>query len=102
MCRYIEYLSYENGKYLTKAQLKLASNYVCSYLNNPSINCFYYINMYCYISKSFIVCRWKKEHGYKPYAKIGEAICKDILVNFLKEKEHKQCMCSGVYYNAAF
>ena len=102
MCRYIEYLSYENGEYLTKAQLKLATNYVCGYLNNPSVNYRYYYDMYCYISKSFIVCRWKKEHGYKPYAKIGEAICKDILVNFLKEKEHKQCMCSGVYYNAAF
>ena len=49
-----------------------------------------------------MVCRWKKKHGYKPYAKIGEAVCKDNLVNFLEEKEHKQCMCSSVYYNAVF
>ena len=58
--------------------------------------------MYPYISKSFMVCRWKEKHGYKPYAKIGEAVCKDNLVNFLEEKEHKQCMCSSVYYNAVF
>ena len=58
--------------------------------------------MYSYISKYFMVCRWKKKHGYKPYAKIGEAVCKDNLVNFLEEKEHKQCMCSSVYYNAVF
>ena len=102
MSGYIEYLSYENGKYLTKAQLKFATNYVCDYLNNPTVNHRYYYDIYCYISKSFIICRWKKEHGYKPYAKIGEAICKDVLVNFLKEKEHKQYMCSSVYYNAVF
>ena len=70
MSGYIEYLSYENGEYLTKAQLKLAINYVCGYLNNPSVNYRYYYDMYCYISKSFIICRGKKEHGYKPYQKL--------------------------------
>ena len=60
MSGYIEYLSYENGEYLTKAQLKLATNYVCGYLNNPDVYYRYYYDMYCYISKSFIVCRWKK------------------------------------------
>ena len=54
MSGYIEYLSYENGKYLTKAQLKLATNYVGGYLNNPSKNYRYNYDMYCYTSKSFM------------------------------------------------
>ena len=58
--------------------------------------------MYSYISKFFIVCRWKNEHGDKPFTKFGEATCKDKLVNSLKDYEHKNCSCSSVYYNAVF
>ena len=102
MSGYIKYLKYENAKYLTKDELKLATDYVCVYLNNPDVNYRYYYDMYSYISKHFIVCRCKKRNGYKPLVKIGEAICKDTLVNFLREKEHKNCMCSSVYYNTVF
>ena len=42
----------------------------------------------------------KNHSGYAPIAKIGEAICKNQLVNFLKEKEHKTYTCSSVYYDA--
>ena len=93
------FIKYQNGEYLTKSELTFATNYVCSYLNNPGRNYRYY-DMYSYISKSFIVCRWKNENDYKPFAKFGEAICTDQLINFLKEKEHKNCTCSSVYYNA--
>ena len=58
-----------------KDELKLAADYVCGYLNNPGVNFRYYYDMYSYISKSFIVCRWKKRNDYKPLVKIGEAIC---------------------------
>ena len=102
MSGYIKYLKYKNAEYLTKDELKLVADYVCGYLNNPGVNFRYYYDMYSYISKSFIVCRWKKQNGYKPLVKIGEAICKDTLVNFLREKEHKNCMCSSVYYNTVF
>ena len=98
----IKYLKYENAEYLTKDELKFVADYVCGCLNNPGVNFCYYYDMYSYISKSFIVCRWKKRNGYKPLVKIGEAICKDTLVNFFREKEHKNCMCSSVYYNAVF
>ena len=102
MSGYIKYLKYENAKYLTKDELKLATDYVCGYLNNPGVNYRHYYDMYSYISKHFIVCRCKKRNGYKPLVKIGEAICKDTLVNFLREKEHKNCMCSSAYYNTVF
>ena len=100
MSGYECFKKYESGEFLTKSELKFAVDYVCGYLNNPGLNYCYFYDMYCYISKSFIVCRWKNEHGYKPFAKFGEAICKDKLVNFLKDDEHKNCSCSSVYYNA--
>ena len=49
MSGYIKYLKYENAKYLTKDELKLAADYVCGYLNNPGVNFCYYYNMYSYI-----------------------------------------------------
>ena len=60
MSGYIKYLKYENAKYLTKDELKLAADYVYGYLNNPGVNFRYYYDMYSYISKSFIACSWKK------------------------------------------
>ena len=99
MSGYECFKKYKSGEFLTKSELKFAVNYVCGYLNNPGLNyCYFY--MYCYILKSFVVCRWKNVHGYKPFAKFGEAICKDKLVNFLEDYEHKNCSCSRVYYNA--
>ena len=58
--------------------------------------------MYCYTSKSFIVMQWRKKRGFKEHAKLGEAVCDGVIVNFIKEKEHFKCSCSSVYYNAVF
>ena len=47
--------------------------------------------------------RWRKRRGFKESGKLGEAICDDVLVDFLnKDKEHFKCSCSSVYYNAVF
>ena len=48
--------------------------------------------------------RWRKERGFRERGKLGEAICDGVLVNFLskEEKEHFECSCSSVYYNAVF
>ena len=101
MSGYECFKKYESGEFLTKSELKFAVNYMCGYLNNPGLNYRYFYDMYSYISKSFIVCRWKKNHsGYAPIAKIGEAICKIAkMVNFLKDDEHKNCSCLSVYYD---
>ena len=69
MSGYKCFKKYESGEFLTNSELKFAVNCVCGYLNNPGLKYPYFYDMYCYISKSFIVCRWKNEHGYKPFAK---------------------------------
>ena len=61
MSGYNAFIKYKDGEFLTKDEFKFASNYVCGYLNNPGVNYPYYYDMYCYIARSFIVCRWKKK-----------------------------------------
>ena len=58
--------------------------------------------MYCYTSKTFIVMQWREKRGFKEHAKLGEAVCDGVIVNFIKEKEHFKSSCSSVYYNAVF
>ena len=58
--------------------------------------------MYSYTAKLFIVMRWRRERGFKERAKLGEAICDGVIVDFLKEKEHFKCSCSSLYYNTVF
>ena len=44
----------------------------------------------------------KKKNNYNQIPRLGEAICNDQLVNFLKDDKHKKCDCSSVYYNTVF
>ena len=93
-----EFNDYRNFIYMSEDELKLAVNYICFHLNYGTSNYPYWYDMYSYTSKSFIVLRWRRENNKLPTAKLGEAICKDKIINFVKE-EHK-CMCSSVYYKA--
>ena len=94
--------SYKYLQNLTYSELKLAVNYICAQMNSPCLNYAYWYDMYCYTSKSFMVMDWRKKRGFKPVARLGEAICNDEIVNFLKDQEHYKCSCSSVYYNAVF
>ena len=102
MCGYSEFESYKYLQSLSYDELKLAVNYICSNLISPSYNYHYWYDMYCYTSKSFMVMEWQKQRGFKEHARLGEAICDGVIINFLKEKEHFKCSCSSVYYNAVF
>ena len=53
-------------------------------------------DQYHYYLKALTVCKWKKNKGYEPLAKWGEAICQDELVNFFENEEHKYCECSWI------
>ena len=88
MAGFDQFKSYEKFQSLTYGELKLAVNYICSNLNCPSYNYRYWYDMYCYTSKSFIVMQWRKERGFKEYARLGETVCNGVIVNFLKEREH--------------
>ena len=102
MVGYSQFEAFKNFVYLNYDELKLAVDYICGNLNSASYNYHYWYDMYSYTVKLFIVMRWRKERGFKERAKLGEAVCDGVIVDFLKEKEHFKCSCSSVYYNAVF
>ena len=97
---YNEYLLYKNFEYVNFDQLKLAVNFICSNLNAIGCNYPYWYNLYCCMSKTFFVLRWKKQKNMKQTAKLGQAICNDKIIDF-HENEHK-CICSSLRFNAVF
>ena len=69
---------------------------MCGHLISWSPNRSYFECHYNYATKLQLVCKWKQKHGFAAGAKKGEAIYDDKLVNFFKEKDHKNCICSKV------
>ena len=100
MSGFEEFQAYKNFVCMSEHELKLVVNYICLHLNSFTKDYQYWYDMYCYTSKSFIVLRWRKEHNMLPTAKLGEAVCGDKIINFVRN-EHK-CSCSLVYFNAVF
>ena len=89
---------FEAGKFVYEEDHKHMTNHICGNLNNWTPNYKFWYNMYSYSSKVYMVCRWRKSRGLPPVAKWGEAICKDELVNFFEDPNHKNCICGSVYY----
>ena len=96
MAGYEEFKRFENFEIMDNESIKLASNYACLQLNNPSFGYRYYYDMYSYITKCEIVLQKFDK------TKLGQAICDGKLVNFLNDLKHKNCSCGSVYYNAVF
>ena len=98
MSGYEQFQDYKNFQCMTYEGLKLAVNYICMNLNCHGSDYPYWYDMYCYTSKSFIVLQWRRDNNKLPTAKLGESICNDKIINFVRDK-HK-CSCSSVYFNA--
>ena len=75
----------------------ILTDYICGNLDSDySPNRCYYYEQYNYVNKLQIVCNWKQRQCLLAVACKGEAICNDQLVNFSKDQEHKNCICSVV------
>ena len=97
-----EYLKFRNFEVVTRQELELANNYICAQLQGTGPNYKYYYDMYSYAAKCFSVLEWKDKNGFNQKTRLGEALCNDKIVNFFSDKEHKECGCGSVYYNAVF
>ena len=97
-----EYLKFRNFEVVTRQELELANNYICAQLQGTGPNYKYYYDMYSYATKCFSVLEWKDKSGFNQKTRLGEALCNDKIVNVFSDKEHKECGCGSVYYNAVF
>ena len=96
---------YQKFEALNENELNLVINYTCANLNSCFRNYPFWYDMYCYLTKSRIVIRHRKDKDEKPIAKLGECVCQDEIINFLKNKENLcNCNkgCASVYFNAVF
>ena len=101
MSRLFLFEKYRNFEFVNANQLDLIVDYICGNLNS-GINYSYWYDMYCYATKSRIVIRLKQEKGELAVAQLGQCVCKNEIVNFLKN-QNKKCNCedgcSSVYFN---
>ena len=89
--------AFERREYIHIDDLPFLTDFICGNLNfHYSPNSGYYYEQYNYVNKLQIVCIWKQRQGVLAVACKKEAICNDQLVNFSKDQEHKNCICSVV------
>ena len=84
---------YTNFQLINESELDTVVNYICGHLNtNYTFNYGYWYDMYTYTTKSKIVLRYRKRRGLDPVVKLGECICEEKVVDFLKNPD-KKCNC---------
>ena len=90
--------TFEKEEYIHMKYLPLLTNYTCENLKShysPNRSYKYY-QQYNYVTNLKIFCMWKQKHSLPTVSCKGETICNDQLVNFFKDKEHENCICSAV------
>ena len=99
------FTKYRNFEPVNKNELELVIDYICGNLNSCFCNYPYWYDMYSYTTKSRIVIR-HREYGNKTgIAILGECVCENQVINFLKNESNKcNCdkNCASVYFNAVF
>ena len=90
------YEFFKNGNYINESNVPLVSNYISSNLNSWSPNQRYWEKQYHILTKLYIVCKWRKENGFRPLTKRGQRICNNELINYFADEKHKTCSCSTI------
>ena len=96
---------YQNFESINEKELNLVIDYICGNLNSCFYNYAYWYDMYCYSTKSRIVIRYRKKKNEKAVTRLGECVCQNEIINFLKNKGNLcNCGegCASVYYNVVF
>ena len=96
---------YLNFEFVDANQLNLITDYICANLNS-GFNYAYWYDMYCYTTKSKIVVRFKQEKNELAVTQLGQCVCKNEVINFLKNRNKNKCNCedgcASVYFNVVF
>ena len=99
------FTKYRQFKPVNKDELDLVIDYICGNLNSSFCNYPYWYDMYCYTTKSRIVIRHREHKNETAIAILGECVCEDQVINFLKN-EANQCNCNkgcaSVYFKVVF
>ena len=97
------FLKYITFKLINEEELKLVIDYICNNLNTNNSNYPYWYDMYSYSIKNRIVLRHRKEKegDFYPLTELGECVCQNKIINFLKNSDNK-CFCNNGYASVFF
>lgn len=105
MNRLNSFIKYQNFENVNERELDLIVDYICGNLNSSFCYYPYWYDMYSYATKSRIVIKHRQKNNRIDVAKLGECVCENEVINFLKN-ENKKCNCnkgcSSVYFNKVF
>ena len=93
MSYFQKYQKFVNYMWLDKDELKLAYSYIERMMFESDENFEYYHNLQMFAHKCFNVLKKQKN------CRIGLAVCKGDVVDFLLDSEHEFCSCSKVLFN---
>ena len=99
---------YINLELINETELNHVINYVCRHINGGyTFNYPYWYDMYSFTTKSRIVLNHLKKDPecVYPLVKLGECVCQEKVINFLKNKDNKcNCTkgCASVYFKKVF
>ena len=97
-CTYNCFLLFANEKEINEEVFLHAEDFIYLNLrrNYDSLRWSAFAN---YATKCHIVLRFKKENNLPQTIKLGEAVCKNELVNFRKDEKHhsSKCNCGSTY-----
>ena len=91
---YIQFCRFENLEWLDFDQLKLADRYLEMKMKNYTDKFEYYYDLHLFAMKCFDVLK----KGKRISVRIGLALCKSEVVDFLLDDKHKDCICSRVLF----
>ena len=87
------FLKYNNFRLVTKSELNQVMDYINSNLSVATNKYEYWYDMFNYCIKNYIVLAFKEKNNQFPLLKtLGECVCQDKVINFLKNTD-KKCFC---------
>ena len=89
---FVQFQRFESFQWLDKDQLKLADHYIEMKTRNYSDKFEYFYDMHMFAIKCFNVLKKKNK------TRIGLAVYKGEIVDFLIDDKHKNCSCSKVLF----
>ena len=97
-----EFLNESNEEELNLAMAYIDNNLKANLVTDQG----YWYDMYSYSVKNYLVLKHKQKNNVSlPLTTLGECLCQEKVINFLKNTD-KKCLCnkgcSSVYYNKVF
>ena len=92
------FLSFKNKEWIHEKDIPFLTDYIYGFFHGGT--CSHEMYAYSnYLTKCLIVLKYKRKNNLELKTKLREAICKNKLVNFIEDPDHRldKCNCGSTY-----